>query len=315
MALWMLTTLAGAWIGYKVLLKLRPTPSVRGRKVVIVGASSGIGRSTALEYAQRGAHLLLCARRKDELAQVADLCRAATPLASTTVHVVVGDVTKRETQMALRDKAMGLWGGETDYLVLNAGALSVRPIAELWGISPASEPDHVAKVDQQVADRADELLRQMMDINLHAPATIAGLLLPMLARSKGSIVVVSSMVALVAAPTRSLYTASKQAVSGYFCAMRMEIQRQFNVAVTIVYPGTVATDLRLAALDREGPGPVAGSASSKMSAQKCAQQIVRAAALRERELITPLPYRISAMVHTVAPSVVEHMARKKYGLA
>ncbi|KAJ2521230.1 hypothetical protein H4217_001526 [Coemansia sp. RSA 1939] len=325
---WIATTLAAGIAGYGLLQKLRPTPSVANRKVVIVGASSGIGRSMAQEYARRGAYLVLCARRKSELEQVAEQCRSAAELNPSTVDIVVGDITQRETQIALRNRVMELWNGTADYLVLNAGAISVRPVADLWNIDTERVSDPLAPsvvVDRATADQADQTMRQIMDVNLHAPVSVAGLFLPMLARTRGCIVVVSSMTALVAAPTRSLYSASKQAVSGYFNALRMEIQQQLGVAVTIVYPGTVATELRLSAIDgqqqqsRNGAagagGDVAGSQRGKMSPHECACQIIRAAALRERELITPLPYRISAALYSLAPSLIEYLARKKYGLA
>ncbi|KAJ1664801.1 hypothetical protein EV178_003778 [Coemansia sp. RSA 1646] len=314
---WIATVLVTSVVSYTVLRRMRPTPSVVGCRVVIVGASSGIGRSMALEYARCGAHLLLCARRKYELDQVAEDCLSVAQPASSAVDVVIGDITERETQIALRDRAMELWDGATDYLVLNAGAISVRPVTELWDIDVARATDPRAPpiiVGQACADRADGMMRQIMDVNLHAPVAVAGLFLPMLARAKGSIVVVSSMAALVAAPTRSLYTASKQAVSGYFSALRMEIHSRLGVAVTIVYPGTVATDLRQSAVDGSSDS-AAGSQRGKMSPHTCARQIIRAAALRERELVTPLPYRISVALYALAPSLVEYLARKKYGLA
>ncbi|KAJ2484528.1 hypothetical protein IWW47_005663, partial [Coemansia sp. RSA 2052] len=172
---------------------LRPTPSVRGRNVVIVGASSGIGRSLALEFAQRGANLVLCARRPEQLANVADACRQF----SVDVHTVVGDITQRETQLALYRQAKGAYG--VDYLVLNAGAISVRPITDLWPTTTTTETEL-----QDEADRAEALFQQILSINAVAPATVAGLFLPLLTQSKGVVVVVSSVAGLVAAPTRSL---------------------------------------------------------------------------------------------------------------
>ncbi|KAJ2551314.1 hypothetical protein EV175_003740 [Coemansia sp. RSA 1933] len=315
------TALVTAFVSYRILRGMRPMPSVAGRRVVIVGASSGIGRSMALQYAQRGAHLLLCARRKRMLDQVVEDCQSVV-VQPGTVHAVAGDITDRDTQIALRDRAMELWDGMVDYLVLNAGMISVRQVADLWDIDVATDSQELPpiSVDRACADRADGMMRQMMDINLHAPVTVAGLFLPMLAHAKGCIVVISSMAALVAAPTRSLYTASKQAASGYFNALRMEIGARLGVAVTIAYPGTVDTDLRQSAVDSspcgdaEASASAVGSQSGKMSPNTCARQIIRAAALRERELVTPLPYRISVALYALAPSLVEHMAKKKYGL-
>ncbi|KAJ2861130.1 hypothetical protein FB639_005538, partial [Coemansia asiatica] len=184
--------------------RVRPTPSVRGRGVVIVGASSGIGRSLALEYARRGADLLLCARRSDQLQAVADECRAAS---GRQALVVAGDITQRDTQMALRDAALSRLAA-VDYLVLNAGVISVRPVADVW----------LADASRATADSMDHAMNRVMAVNANAPALVAGLFLPLLAASRGCVVVVGSVAALVSAPTRSLYSASKHAVEGYFAA-------------------------------------------------------------------------------------------------
>ncbi|KAJ2350925.1 hypothetical protein GGH92_002110 [Coemansia sp. RSA 2673] len=288
---------AGALLAYS-----RPTPSVHGCNVVIVGASSGIGRSLALEYAQRGANLVLCARRQEQLEEVAVACRQL----SVNVSTVVGDITQRETQLALRREAAARG---VDYLVLNAGAISVRPIADLWPADTTDE-DELRKG----ADRASDLLQHILDINAVAPAVVAGLFIPLLAQSRGSVVVVSSVAGLVAAPTRSLYSASKHAVTGYFNAFRMEVAA-LGISVTVAYPGTVNTDLRHSAVDIHvgGGGGPAGSDAGKLSPASCAKQIVRAAALRQHSLITPWQYALGPVLYAVVPSVVDYLAKKKYG--
>ncbi|KAJ1832747.1 hypothetical protein LPJ63_003286 [Coemansia sp. RSA 2711] len=303
----LLASIVVAVLGYQATQLLRPTPSVRGKSVVIVGASSGIGRSLALEYARGGAQLLLSARRAHELSQVAEECRQ---LGAVAEHVS-GDITRPETQQELLAAATRLFAEGVDYLVLNAGALSVQPVLDLWGMrdsSPQLQPPTA-----EAASRADTALRQIMEINAIAPINTASWFLPLLAKRKGSIVVVSSIAGMLAAPTRSLYSASKHAVAGYFAALRMEV-RVLDVTVTIVYPGTVDTELRQSAVDREDGASVAGSKRGKMSPLRCARQILRAAALRQPTLITPLPYWISSIVHAFAPGLVEYLARRKYGL-
>ncbi|KAJ2723406.1 hypothetical protein GGI07_002681 [Coemansia sp. Benny D115] len=283
---------------------LKPTPSVKGKRVVIVGASSGIGRSLALEYAGRGAHLVLCARRQERLLQVASEC---TALSGHPAEPVVGDITERATQLALVDAVRSKWSG-IDYLVLNAGVISVLPLSDLW-LKTGSLPD------AQRVGEIQHMFERTMAVNATAPALVAGLFLPMLAQSKASVVVVASVASLVAAPTRSMYSAAKHAVEGYFATFRMETKK-LGVAVTMVYPGTVDTELRLSAVDigHAGGQKVAGSARGKMSPENCAKAIVRAAALRKRSLVTPWPYWLAVTVHTVAPGLIESLALRKYGL-
>ncbi|KAJ2081902.1 hypothetical protein H4R24_001998 [Coemansia sp. RSA 988] len=305
-----LSSLAIAMVGYQTTQLLRPIPSLQGKSVVIVGASTGIGRSLALEYARGGAELLICARRAAELEKVASECRA---LSGQAVHKVIGDITLRKTQIALRNVAAETMQDGVDYLVLNAGAISVQQIIDLWDMRNESNTGLRDIVQDDAVERADQAMRQIMEVNVMAPVVLAGLFLPMVAKSRGSIVVLSSMTGLIAAPTRSLYSASKHAVSAYFSALRMEVHR-LGVAVTVAYPGTVDTDLRQSAVDKSS-ATVAGSSSGKISPQSCAQQIVRAAALRQPTLITPLPYRISVWLYSFAPGFVEYMAKRKYGPA
>ncbi|KAJ1966271.1 hypothetical protein GGI12_000176 [Dipsacomyces acuminosporus] len=313
------SSLLVAAAGYRVAQLARPTPAISGSKVVIVGASSGIGRSLALEYARHGAELLICARRGELLEQVAKECRV---LSGLPVHTVIGDITQLGTQLELRDVAADRFEGHVDYLVLNAGAISVRPVLDVWGLDASSssssssgEGGLAAKVPRHVAERADSMMRKIMELNLHAPASLAGLFLPLLIECKARVVVVSSMAGLIAAPTRSLYSASKHAVTGYFNAFRMEVQRH-GVSVTIVYPGTVDTELRQSAVDVQGSASkIAGSTKGKLSPTRCAQQILRAAALRRNSLITPLPYWISTVLYGIVPEAVEYLAKKKYGFA
>ncbi|KAJ1724391.1 hypothetical protein LPJ53_001347 [Coemansia erecta] len=274
-------------------------PRDRMRRVVIVGASSGIGRSLALEYARHGAELLLCARRQDKLKDVADAC---TAISGKATLVVVGDITDRDTQIALRDKAESELES-VDFLVLNAGVISVRPIADLW----------MKDANRQTADSVDKMLSRVMDVNVSAPAIVAGLFLPLLAKSRACVVVVASVASLVSAPTRSLYSASKHAVEGYFATFRMEVKR-LGIDVTMVYPGTVDTELRLSAVDADPGVPMAGSKSGKQSPDKCAEHILRAAALRKRSLVTPWPYWVAVVVHRFAPEFIERLAMKKYNL-
>src|SRR5436305_2807521 len=88
------------------------TSAPKNKTVVVTGASSGIGRAAALELARRGANLVLAARRRELLEEVAVACRAL----GVECHVVVTDVTKHEDCARLIETA-----GDVDVLVNNAG--------------------------------------------------------------------------------------------------------------------------------------------------------------------------------------------------
>ncbi|KAJ2501990.1 hypothetical protein GGH96_001516 [Coemansia sp. RSA 1972] len=301
--LWLLATVLVAGVGYTTVRRLR-IPSVRGTRVVVVGASSGIGECMALEYARRGARLVLCARRHSELTRVQHECEKYTD-----VHIVTGDITQHDTQQQLLDAATVHFDEHVDYLVLNAGAISVQQVVDLWGMRSS---DGLCAASSTNAARADHAMRAIMEINVFAPICLSTLFLPLLTRAKGTIVVVSSMAGLVAAPTRSLYSASKHAVSGYFSALRMEMH-EWNVCVTVAYPGTVNTMLRESALDKD-ENRAAGSERGKMEPAECARQILRAAAQRQPSLVTPRVYWFTSILYAFAPRLVEYLARRKYGL-
>src|SRR2546428_907036 len=94
---------------------------LRGKTVVIAGASSGIGRATALEFARRGANLVIGARRGELLEEVAQRCREL----GVSCTAVVTDVSKRVECKRLIDRA-----GNVDILVNNAGFATYDSVAE-----------------------------------------------------------------------------------------------------------------------------------------------------------------------------------------
>src|SRR6059058_634624 len=136
---------------------------LRGRTVVVTGASSGIGRATALEMARRGADLVLAARRTDLLQEVATQCRRQ----GVECRVVPTDVRHREECIRLIESA-----GQIDVLVNNAG----------FAIFDAIE-----------SAKADEL-EEMMRTNFFGAVHCTQAVLPsMLARGEGTIVNVASI--------------------------------------------------------------------------------------------------------------------------
>lgn len=196
---------------------------LRDKNAIITGASSGIGRATAVEMARRGAHVVLAARRADRLEEVASECRALGVRALT----VPTDVTKAGDCRRLIDTA-----GDVDVLVNNAGFAVFSPVAE-------ANPDEV---------------REMIETNYLGAFHCTQAVLPrMLARRSGTIVNVSSITGLMGFSRMSAYCASKFALTGFTEALRDEVIGS-GVRVALVCPGTTETEFFVKAERGKMPG-------------------------------------------------------------
>ncbi|HEX9164148.1 MAG TPA: SDR family oxidoreductase [Thermoanaerobaculia bacterium] len=196
---------------------------IKQKMVIITGASSGIGRATALEFARRGANVVLAARRAAELENVAVQCRSL----GVDARVIPADVTKREDCFALIARA-----GEVDVLVNNAG----------FGIF---DPIETAKPEDA---------EQMMATNYFGALHCTQAVLPqMLERRSGSIVFNSSIAGLMGYTNMGTYGATKFAITGFAEALRDEVIRR-GVQVALVCPGTTETNFFMKAERKKLPG-------------------------------------------------------------
>jgi NADP-dependent 3-hydroxy acid dehydrogenase YdfG len=187
---------------------------IKGKVVAITGASSGIGEATARLLAERGAHIVIGARRTERLEKlVADINARG---GSARFRAV--DVTSREDTQAFVDFAKAEFG-RLDVLVNNAGVMPLSNMAEV-------------KVDEW---------NRMIDVNIRGVLHgIAAVLPDMKARGSGQIVNVASIGAHVVVPTGAVYCATKYAVWAISEGLRQENP---DVRVTTISPGVVATEL------------------------------------------------------------------------
>jgi dehydrogenase/reductase SDR family protein 7B len=189
----------------------------------VTGASSGIGEALACGLAARGAALILSGRRLDALRAVADGLAAPT-------FMLPFEATDLPALPAIADRAIG-WRGGVDLLINNAG-VSQRSLA---------------------LDTDFDVYRRIMEIDYFAPVRLTQLVLPhMVARRSGCLAVVSSVAGKVGVPLRTGYCAAKHAVVGYFDALRAEVEQAYGVGVSVITPGSVATQVAVNAFSGDG---------------------------------------------------------------
>jgi len=189
---------------------------VAGQRVLVTGASSGIGAGLAEEFARRGAVVGICARRRERLDEVLDRCREHSPASRRWVC----DLSDPAAVDGLAAIALEELGG-VDILVNNAGIPKRR---------------HVSRLDPATVE-------SVMSINYFSPVRLTLALLPqMIERDRGRIINISSVAATLSSPGESAYDASKAAVTAFSESMAVDLW-QTGIKVLVVYPGLVDTEL------------------------------------------------------------------------
>ena len=191
--------------------------NIEGKVVVITGASSGLGQSTARLLAASGAKVVLGARRKD---RIDALVKEITAKGGNAIGFAT-DVTKRRDFEALVKGALDKHG-RVDVLVNNAGIASIAPLEAL-------------KVEEW---------DQMIDVNIKGLLYGVAAALPIMQKQKqGHIINIASVVGFkVFAPGGTVYSATKFAVRAVTEGLRLELKAD-NIRTTMISPGAVATEL------------------------------------------------------------------------
>jgi NAD(P)-dependent dehydrogenase (short-subunit alcohol dehydrogenase family) len=262
------------------------TDVFRDQVVIITGASSGIGKSLALQLAGQGAKVVVAARRAERLEEVAEECRQR----GGEALVVPTNVSNEAQCNELIEKTVAVFG-RLDMLINNAGLAVVALFREY--------PDL-------------HLFRHAMDINFYGAVHCTYYALPYLMQTKGRIVTVSSLGGKGGLPYNTSYTASKYALHGLYDSLRMEMHPH-GVSITMICPYWVVTEFHEAMLDKKGtPRGKQGRAiytKKMMTAERCAEITLDAAYKRRREVLMG-PGKLLNWLKLIAPGLLDWLSIK-----
>lgn len=191
--------------------------SIKGKTIIITGASSGIGEATAKKLSQEGANVVLSARREDRLKSLKDEIEKNGGRAL----VIPGDVTKKEDFKKIVSSTLEEFGS-IDGIINNAGLMPLSYVKNL----------HVEEWDK------------MIDVNIKGVTNGVSAVLPtMMEQKSGHIINISSSAAHKYYPGGAVYCATKAAVKMFTEGLRAELAPNYGINVTSIDPGFVSTEL------------------------------------------------------------------------
>jgi short-subunit dehydrogenase len=260
---------------------------IKGKVVVVTGASSGIGEATAREFGKEGARVVLAARRVERLEALAQEIQAMGTSAETLV--VPADLSKLEDIKSLIDQTLERFG-RIDVLVNNAGF---------------GRLDWLEKLDP-VKD-----IKSQFDVNVLGVIQTTRQALPVMIKQRsGHIINMCSMAGLVATPTYTIYAACKHAVHGFSEALRREV-KPWGIDVSMIYPGGVTTEFgQHAGINRKTK-----ASTPKwllLSAEDVGRAVVELVRRPRAMWIIPWAWSVTALINKLFPSFVDYTTINRF---
>ncbi|MCB2377343.1 SDR family oxidoreductase [Hymenobacter sp. BT635] len=254
---------------------------MKGKVVLITGATSGIGRACALVFGQAGAQVVVTGR---------DEARLAATAAELTQHGIVhrtvrADVgVEADSRRAVAETIAAF--GRLDVLINNAG-ISMRAMFQ---------------------DADLDVIRQLMQTNFFGTVYTTKFALPHLLASQGSIVGISSIAGYRGLPGRTGYSASKFAMQGFLEALRTELLPQ-GVHVLVACPGFTASNIRQTALAADGSaqGESPRDEGKMMTSEEVAGHLLKAVQQRRRDLVLTAQGKLTVFLNKWLPGLADKL--------
>ena len=256
----------------------------RNRRVLITGASSGIGRDIARLLFSKGAKLVLTARRQDRLQELAEEVTRKHKRGDEDIVVLAGDISAPEHRRALIEVAERQLGG-LDIVVNNAGIGGFGPFV-------SSSPDR---------------LRSIFEVNFFAPVELTRLALPLLKTSDDAAIInIGSVLSHFSMPNKSEYCASKFALRAFSDSLRMELRAE-TIDVLSIHPNTTKSEFfdRLSEEERK-----AAANPFQMTSHKVAQLAVKAIRQRKSDVVISSSGRFFSRLNFFFPRIFRFFAQR-----
>ncbi|WP_372793738.1 SDR family oxidoreductase [Lutibacter sp.] len=255
------------------------------KTVWITGASSGIGRSLALELSKQNTKLILSSRNEIELNKVKRECEN-----SQNAKILLLDLENHNTMSSKVEEALLLFG--TIDVLFNNGGISQRSL---------------------VKDTSIDVDKYIMNINYLGTVALTKAILPhFINKNNGHFVITTSIVGKIGTPLRSSYAASKHALHGFFDSLRAEVY-QNNIKVTLACPGFVQTNVSLNALTGNGTpqNKMDGATKNGLTSETFVKLLIKAVKNEKQEVyIGGFKEKLGVYTKRFFPKLLSTMIRK-----
>jgi short-subunit dehydrogenase len=251
----------------------------KDKVVIVTGASSGIGKAIAKEFARNGSKVVMAARSEERLIslekEIKDLGFEAS--------VCVTDVTREDDCQRLVEFTVKKYG--TVNILINNAGISMRAV--------------FSEVDLSV-------LKRLMDVNFWGTVYCTKYAIPYLVENKGSVVGVSSVAGFHGLPGRTGYSASKFAIQGFLETIRIEYLKK-KLHVMIIFPGFTSSEVRRHALTADGSeqGNSPRAEGRMMTPEFVARWVLKGIRKKKRHKIMTWEGRFTALLQRIVPALVD----------
>ena len=253
----------------------------KDKVVVVTGASSGIGKATALAFAHEGAKTLLVSRSREKLESVADEIRGF----NENVLVVPTDVSSKDEVDMMIEKVISKFGG-IDVLFNNAGSSYVGPISN---------------------ENFVEDTKKMLDVDFMGTVYTTRAVLPVLKKQgSGHIMNMSSVVGRKAFPRFAGYSSAMHAISAFTDSLRQEL-RGSGIGVSTIHPALTQTPLLKHVKPEDMPPPFKGM--TPITVESVARAVLDGVYYNRARVVVPFQPRLLFLADAISPSLGDLVVR------